>query len=791
MTPTHRRGRLILSLRSKLGAGLLAALLMLVVGILSVYTVRRASASSALVEHTGQVLLEQERLLSALKDVQSGSRGYVLMGEAVFLGPYDSAVTQANGSLARLRSMTSDNVWQQQRIDTLESVVRQRIEMSDQIIRMRRTDGTELARLMLGTGQTAIVMQHARALLGMIEADERALLARRTSDLKANQSLAILVIAIGSFAAFLLSMLINRSIRRDVLEREVQQKLIEAQSATLRKQAETLDSQRSELARQLEEQRALARELNTTNENLQAANTATGEEKARAEQALTEAEEAQREQNRLARQNTALLDSTEAGFYGMDEKGMCTFINRAGAAMLGFAADALIGRNMHDAIHHHRADGSPYPTSECTMSSAAHTGKSARMDDEVFWRMDGTSMPVEYSTSPIHEDGVIRGTVVAFADITARKNADRILAESEERKAAVLRSTLDSIITIDSNGIVLEFNRAAQETFGYSYAEAVGNALGDLIIPDRFRDAHRAGMGRYLSTGQAHVLGKRLELPAMRRDGTEFPSELTITRSDIDGAPAFIGVLRDITERKKADTEREQLIAALARSNQELDQFAYVTSHDLKAPLRGIANLSQWIEEDLGETLAGDNKSQMELLRGRVHRMEALIDGILQYSRVGRARARPEPVDTGTLVAEVVELLAAPAEVSVEVMPGMPVVNVERVPLQQVFLNLVGNAIKHTGRSNPAIEVRAVDDGEMIQFSVSDNGQGIAPQYHERIFGIFQTLEARDKVEGTGIGLSVVKKMVELKGGRVWVESDLGQGATFYFTWPKTEVTEA
>lgn len=459
--------------------------------------------------------------------------------------------------------------------------------------------------------------------------------------------------------------------------------------------------------------------------------------------------------------------------------------------MLGFAADALIGRNMHDAIHHHRADGSPYPTSECTMSSAAHTGKSARMDDEVFWRMDGTSMPVEYSTSPIHEDGVIRGTVVAFADITARKNADRILAESEERKAAVLRSTLDSIITIDSNGIVLEFNRAAQETFGYSYAEAVGNALGDLIIPDRFRDAHRAGMGRYLSTGQAHVLGKRLELPAMRRDGTEFPSELTITRSDIDGAPAFIGVLRDITERKKADTEREQLIAALARSNQELDQFAYVTSHDLKAPLRGIANLSQWIEEDLGETLAGDNKSQMELLRGRVHRMEALIDGILQYSRVGRVRARPELVDTGTLVAEVVELLAAPAEVSVEVMPGMPVVNVERVPLQQVFLNLVGNAIKHTGRSNPAIEVRAVDDGEMIQFSVSDNGQGIAPQYHERIFGIFQTLEARDKVEGTGIGLSVVKKMVELKGGRVWVESDLGQGATFYFTWPKTEVTEA
>ncbi|MEJ7759339.1 MAG: PAS domain S-box protein [Gemmatimonadaceae bacterium] len=736
------------SLRSKIGAGLVAALLILVVGAISVYSVQRASNSSALVEKTGRVLLEQEQLLSALKDVQSGSRSFVAIGKDEFLGPYDTAVKEVSASLARLRRMTADNPLQQQRLDTLESVARERVELSDQIILIRRTQGFEMARLLLGTGQSTMVMDHARALLEMMEAEERALLARRTADLRADQRLAVIVIAVGSFMAFLISLLINRSIRRDVIDREAQQKLIERQSSKLQKQSNTLETQQSVLARQLAEQQA------------------------------------------LASQNSALLNSTEAGFYGMNPKGECTFINRAGAAMLGYAPDALVGRDMHATIHHHRADGSAYPLAECTMNSASRTGQSARNDEEVFWRNDGTAMPVEYSTSPIQENGELRGAVVAFADISARKRADRIVAESEERKAAVLRSTLDSIISIDADGIVFEFNRAAQETFGYTYEEAIGKPLGDLIVPERLREAHRAGMGRYLNTGTAHILGKRLELPAMRRDGTEFPSELTITRTDIDGTPAFIGVLRDITARKKADAEREQLIAALARSNQELDQFAYVASHDLKAPLRGIANLSQWIEEDLGGALNGESKSQMEMLRGRVHRMEALIDGILQYSRAGRVRARPEAVDTGLLVAEVIDLLAPGPNVVTDVIPGMPVVNTERVPLQQVLLNLIGNAIKHTGRIDPVISIRWADAGELVEFTVSDNGQGIAPQYHDRIFAIFHTLEARDKVEGTGIGLSVVKKMVESKGGRVWLESDVGLGSTFHFTWPRNEVTE-
>ena len=251
--------------------------------------------------------------------------------------------------------------------------------------------------------------------------------------------------------------------------------------------------------------------------------------------------------------------------------------------------------------------------------------------------------------------------------------------------------------------------------------------------------------------------------------------------------------LAEVNQQLERSTRRrERLIRQLERSNKDLDQFAYVASHDLKAPLRGIANLSSWIEEDLAASMTDDTREQMALLRGRVHRMEALIDGILQYSRAGRVRTAPEPVDTGALVAEVIELIAPPEGTQIVVAEDMPKVLAERVPLQQVFMNLIGNAVKYGRRGAGPVEVRVSSVEEVVdpdaphlyRFSIADNGPGIAPQYHDRVFGIFQTLQSRDQVEGTGIGLSVVKKIVEGQGGRVWVESAEGEGAIFHFTWP-------
>ncbi|HET7622928.1 MAG TPA: ATP-binding protein [Gemmatimonadaceae bacterium] len=247
--------------------------------------------------------------------------------------------------------------------------------------------------------------------------------------------------------------------------------------------------------------------------------------------------------------------------------------------------------------------------------------------------------------------------------------------------------------------------------------------------------------------------------------------------------------LQEAVARAEAAREEAARNAAAAQdAYRELDQFAYVASHDLKAPLRGIANLAQWIEDDLGQHLGAESAEHMRLLQGRVRRMEALIDGILAYSRAGRAPARPEMVDVGQLVRDVLELLAPGESVTTELPEEMPSVEAERVPLQQVFMNLIANAVKFTraARPDPVVRISWRDTGDAYEFSVTDNGPGIAPQYQDRIWGIFQTLEARDKVEGTGIGLSVVKKIVEARGGRAWVDSSPGQGAVFHFTWLKT-----
>jgi signal transduction histidine kinase len=267
----------------------------------------------------------------------------------------------------------------------------------------------------------------------------------------------------------------------------------------------------------------------------------------------------------------------------------------------------------------------------------------------------------------------------------------------------------------------------------------------------------------------------------------------TVALLGVIGIGTVTGKLRHISvELQQRVQERTAELAEkaqeLERSNHELGQFAYVTSHDLKAPLRAIANLSQWIEEDLKECLTTDTRKQMELLRGRVHRMEGLIEGILQYSRVGRVSMDVTEVDIGALLIETVETLAPPKDFRVDIDPGMPVLDAARVRLSQVFANLIGNAIKYHERDDGHVRVSLKDEGDFYRFSVADDGPGIPQAFHSKVFQIFQTLQARDTVESTGIGLTLVKKIVEEQGGTIELESTEGQGATFHFSWPKQPV---
>jgi signal transduction histidine kinase len=245
----------------------------------------------------------------------------------------------------------------------------------------------------------------------------------------------------------------------------------------------------------------------------------------------------------------------------------------------------------------------------------------------------------------------------------------------------------------------------------------------------------------------------------------------------------YVGSVIDISDRKQTEIQLEQTASKLTERNQELDRFVYTVSHDLKAPLRAIANLSQWISDDLEGQLEAENQHQLELLRTRVYRMESLIEGLLAYSRVGRTEVATETVDVGKLIHEVLDSLMPPPGFTISVQPQMPTINTKRLLLSQVFSNLISNAIKHCDRPNGRIQIFVRHGAQNYEFSVVDNGPGIAPENHKRVFGIFQTLKGRDTKESTGIGLSIVKKIVETEGGSIVLESDLGKGATFRFTW--------
>ncbi len=229
----------------------------------------------------------------------------------------------------------------------------------------------------------------------------------------------------------------------------------------------------------------------------------------------------------------------------------------------------------------------------------------------------------------------------------------------------------------------------------------------------------------------------------------------------------------------------------LEQANRELTDFAYVVSHDLKAPLRGIASLAGWLSADYSGKIGPEGKAQLDLMVGRVMRMNALIDGILTYSRAGRLKEGRVEMNLARLVPNVIDLLAAPGNIRIEVTTPLPSVMIEPTKAQQVFQNLLSNAIKYMDKPQGLIRVSCESDGQDFwRFSIADNGPGIEEKYFERIFQLFQTLSPRDEVEGTGVGLALVKRIVEMEGGRVWLQSTPGDGATFYFTLPKIRKPE-
>jgi len=244
---------------------------------------------------------------------------------------------------------------------------------------------------------------------------------------------------------------------------------------------------------------------------------------------------------------------------------------------------------------------------------------------------------------------------------------------------------------------------------------------------------------------------------------------------------------QEIIERKRIEARQAELLEEIKSINQELDSFAYVVSHDLKAPLRGISTLAEWIATDYADKLDDNGKEQLKLLGSRVDRMKNLIDGILQYSRIGRVKEDKVQVDLNKVVKSVAELISPPKNITITVEDALPVIKCEQTRIAQVFQNLLSNAIKYMDKPNGLIKITCDAEKGFWKFGVADNGPGIEEKHFERIFQLFQTLQPKEGTESTGIGLTLVKKIVEMYGGKVWVESKVGIGSTFFFTLPEQE----
>ncbi len=356
---------------------------------------------------------------------------------------------------------------------------------------------------------------------------------------------------------------------------------------------------------------------------------------------------------------------------------------------------------------------------------------------------------------------------------------------SRDYMDCMFESVTEGIVTVDEKGLITTFNTAAGKLFGYDTEEIIGRNVAQLMAPEE-RENHISHVEN-ASMQNSRIIGRNRVLWGYRKNGSMFPLELIITPLVQDGKGGFIGTIRDITERMQNEKKLALRSEELKRANSELERFVYVASHDLKAPMRGIDNLASWIEQDLDGTLDDETRENLTLLRGRVNRMEKLLDGLLEYSRIGRFDLEAEDTATREMLDDIVDYLSLPGGFSVEIPDDMPVLKTEIVSLEQVFRNLINNAVKHHDRDQGQIKIGWSGKAGYYEFTVADDGPGIAPEFHERVFTMFQTLKPRDEVEGSGLGLSMVKKEVEGHGGEIRIDSTAAtRGTTFRFTWKES-----
>ena len=471
----------------------------------------------------------------------------------------------------------------------------------------------------------------------------------------------------------------------------------------------------------------------------------------------------------------AIVDAAPTGIALVSGEGRIVFVNQYMTRLFGYADTELIGQSIEMLLPQRmRATHPERVRSFFTNPTKRAMGGGRDLNAA---RQDGSEFPVEIGLTPLNTD---KGphVLATIVDISERKNAEKLVARNRDLFNAVVEAAPTGIVMIDLNGRITLVNCQLETLFGYSRQDLIGQPI-EILLPARMRMAHRGHVTHFFTNPTTRAMGAGRELFAARQDGTEFPVEIGLSPIHVADGRQVLATIVDISERKNAEIK-------LRRANEGLEEFVYVASHDLRSPLRGIADLIDWVKEDMETTPNAKVSQNLERVTARIQRLERLIADLLSYSRAGANDSEILIFEAGELVRHVLELqpLRAGFEVVLDIADLR--MTAAKTPLETVLRNLIANAVKHHDRDEGVVTISARAKGEFIEFSVRDDGPGIPTRVQDRIFKLFQTASSTER-QSSGVGLAVSKRMIEAHGGWIVVESaDGSRGTTFRFFWPAT-----